>query len=147
MFHNVEKWGEHNIRYQLSHTVYQIKEYIPFQFLDQKRLSKQGSITLYKAVVTGEKQLTPTQRCWLSIVKRPSVTVIAPIYTSCPPLSHPSPLYFGCKSLRSSQWGWLLPVHPHTHAAHMPQTAYCSFLIPRETDIHFCYNSNEHIFK
>lgn len=50
--------------------------------------------------------------------KRPSVTVIAPIYTSRPPLSHPSPLCWAVNHSPPLNGGRLLPVHPHTCRTH-----------------------------
>jgi len=84
-----------------------------FNFQNRKDwhwISNQESITLYKAVVRGEKELTPTALFLISR-KRLSVTVIAPIYEMPTPFPSISRVLC-CKSLASSQWG---------------QTAACSY--------------------
>ncbi len=58
----------------------------------------------------GRKSAHPHSVLFLISSKRPSVTVIAPIYTRCPPLSHPSPLCWAVNHSPPLNGGRLLPV-------------------------------------
>lgn len=68
----------------------------------------------------GRKRAHPHSVLFLISSKRPSVTVIAPIYTRCPPFSHPSPLCWAVNHSPPLNGGRLLPVESiytcRTHA-------------------------------
>lgn len=110
-----KQWRKHWVEKQ---SVYPGNENIPFQFPEQTDTGLAGFITLYKAVVRGWKRAHSHSALFLISHKSLSVTVIAPIYTRRPPLSHPSALCWAVNHSPPLNGGRLLPVHPHTCPTH-----------------------------